>query len=185
MTLVEIAPPGHDVDLAIAYATAGNFTGAPVYRRAACYLHADAVPRLERAVALARAIELRLRIFDGFRPAEAQWRLWSHYPDPDFVADPHTGSRHSRGIALDLTLADASGVPLEMGSPFDEFSTRSHHNNTDIPAAAQRNRYLLLGIMLSAGWELYPFEWWHYQLPDESRYPLLSDSVLPDPLVAA
>ncbi len=34
--------------------------------------------------------------------------------------------------------------------------------------------------MSAAGWDFYGKEWWHYQLFDaRSRYPLLSDSVLP------
>ena len=40
--LVEITPASHAVRLDIVYATARNFTGAPVYRRPACFLHPDA-----------------------------------------------------------------------------------------------------------------------------------------------
>ena len=36
--LIEILPATHDVELEIAYATGNNFTGKPVYSRAACYL---------------------------------------------------------------------------------------------------------------------------------------------------
>jgi D-alanyl-D-alanine dipeptidase len=40
--------------------------------------------------------------------------------------------------------------------------------------------------MTAAGWDFYRNEWWHYQLFDARRlYPLLSDSVLPEPMVAA
>ncbi len=45
--LVEISPPAYDVDLFIAYATAQNFTGKPVYARPGCYLHPDAAACLE------------------------------------------------------------------------------------------------------------------------------------------
>ena len=47
-----------------------------------------------------------------------------------------------------------------------------------ISAEAQRNRALLLGIMTTAGWDFYKNEWWHYQLFDARKFPLLSDSVL-------
>jgi len=179
MSLVEIAAPDFDVDLALAYATADNFTGAPVYRRAGCYLHADAAACLRRATALARRHGLRLRIFDGYRPTEAQWVLWSHFPDADFVADPRLGSPHSRGVAVDLTLVDAAGSALDMGTGFDDFTARSHHGSTDVSVAAQRNRYLLMGLMLSAGWQFYSMEWWHYHVLPFDDYPLLSGSVLP------
>ena len=104
--LVEIAPPRFDVSLALAYASDENITGRPIYRRAACYLHPDAATLLERAVDLAAAQGLKLVIFDGYRPVEAQWALWHRCPDPTFLADPRRGSPHSRGVAVDLSLLD-------------------------------------------------------------------------------
>ncbi len=177
MLLTEIAPPRFDVDLDLRYATADNLTGRPIYCRAHCLLHPDAAQALTRAVALARGINCRLRLYDGFRPTEAQWRLWEALPDPLFIADPRTGSSHSRGIAVDLTLVGADGRPLEMGTSFDDMTARSHHGRTDLPPDAQRHRACLLGIMVAAGWCPYPYEWWHYQLPNAGNYPLLSDSV--------
>jgi D-alanyl-D-alanine dipeptidase len=181
--LVEITPPDYDVELDIAYATPGNITGRPVYRRAACHLHPDAAERLRRAIELAGRIGHRLKIFDAFRPSEAQWVLWNARPDPEFLADPRRGSPHSRGVALDLTLLDRDGRELDMGTPFDCFSPLSHHGNTEVGEAAQRNRFLLLGIMSAAGWDFYSKEWWHYQLFGPGRYPVLSDSVLPRPMM--
>jgi len=179
--LVSIDAETFQVEVALAYAGPDNFTGRPVYRPdAGCWLHADAVPLLRRAVALARPLGLRLRLLDAFRPAEAQWALWTHTPDPEFIADPRRGSLHSMGAALDLDLIDGtSGLPLDMGTGFDAFTPKSHHGNQDIPPEAQRNRHLLLGIMTSAGWDHYRNEWWHYQLFNlRAAYPLLSDSVL-------
>ena len=183
MTLVEIAPPAYAVALELAYATAGNFTGRPIYRRALCLLHRDAAEKLARAIEGAAALGLGLKIFDAFRPSEAQWLMWNHTPDPEFLADPRRGSPHSRGVAVDLTLVDREGRALEMGTPFDAFTARSHHGSLAIPPAAQRNRHLLLGLMSAAGWDFYGREWWHYQLFDARRYPLLSDSALPEPMM--
>ncbi len=177
--LIEILPATHDVELDIAYATANNFTGKPVYRRAACYLHPDAEDLLRRACGLARILGYRIKIFDAFRPAEAQFVLWDHTPDPEFLADPRKGSPHSRGVAVDLTLVDAAGEELDMGTGFDEFDPRSHHGDPGISAEAQRNRMILMGIMTTAGWDFYRNEWWHYQLFDSKRYPVLKDEVLP------
>ena len=185
--LVRIEPaPGLAVDLA--YAGPGNFTGRPVYRPdAGCWLHADAARLLGRAVALARPLGLGLRVRDAFRPAEAQWRLWSHTPDPEFLADPRRGSPHSMGAAVDVELTDlASGAPLDRGTAFDAFTPLSHHACLDIPAPAQRNRALLLGLMTAAGWDFYRNEWWHYQLFDaRATYPVLSDAVLSDQAILA
>ncbi|MBL28005.1 MAG: D-alanyl-D-alanine dipeptidase [Rhodospirillaceae bacterium] len=174
--LIPIAPPDFDVDLYIAYATTDNFTGKPVYRRAACYLHPDAAAALACAIDLAARQGLRFRVFDGFRPSEAQWALWRHTPDPEFLADPRRGSPHSRGVAVDLTLIDQDGRALDMGTGFDAFTPLSHHGAAGITREAERNRMLLLGLMTAAGWDFYRNEWWHYQLFHARRYPLLSDS---------
>ncbi len=177
--LVRIDADEFAVEVALAYATAGNFTGQPVYRAdAACFLNSEAALCLRRAVELARPLGLTLRLLDAFRPSEAQWVLWNHSPDPDFLADPRRGSPHSRGAAVDLTLVDGTGAELDMGTLFDAFTPLSHHGNPGVGAEAQRNRLLLLGLMTSAGWDFYRNEWWHYQLPGAAHYPLLSDSVL-------
>jgi zinc D-Ala-D-Ala dipeptidase len=185
MSLIEIRPESHDVAIELAYATADNVTGKPIYARAACYLHSDAVAALGRAVALARPLGLRLKIFDAFRPSEAQWKLWEARPDPEFVADPRRGSPHSRGVAADLTLIERNGRELDMGTGFDAFTPLSHHANTSVSVTAQRNRLLLLGLMSAAGWAFYDKEWWHYQLPNASDYPMLGDSALPMPMMRA
>ncbi len=186
MTLVSLTTLGLDLDIGLAYATADNVTGAQIYTRAEALLHPDAAEALKRAVALAAPLGLRLKIFDAFRPVEAQWRLWDAFPDPEFVADPRVGSCHSRGIAVDMTLIDAaSGEALDMGTPFDDFTEQSHHGRLDLPVAVQRNRALLLGIMTAAGWDWNCYEWWHYQLFEPQRYPLLTDAAAPCRLMAA
>lgn len=183
MSLIEITPPEFDVEHEIAYATDNNFTGAPVYGRAAAYLHPEAATALKTAIDLAALHGLRFRIFDAFRPSEAQWKLWNHTPDPDFLADPRRGSPHSRGVAVDLTLIDNAGQDLDMGTGFDAFTPLSHHGNRGISAAAHRNRHLLLGIMTDAGWDFYRNEWWHYQLFNSRDYMLLKDTDLPQPMM--
>lgn len=176
MPLVDVAPPMLDLDLDLRYASPDNIAGRVIYRRPRALLHPAAAHALGRAAALAAVQGLRLRLFDAFRPAEAQWVLWRACPDPAFVADPRRGSAHARGVAVDLTLVDAaSGQALDMGTGFDEMGPRAHHGCLDVSPAAQRNRALLLGLMASAGWVHYPCEWWHYQLPDAARYPLLTD----------
>jgi D-alanyl-D-alanine dipeptidase len=84
-----------------------------------------------------------------------------------------------------LTLIDAkSGEALDMGTEFDAFTPLSYHGDTQVSETAQRNRFLLLGLMSAAGWDFYSREWWHYQLFDARRYPVLSDSVLRQGLMA-
>jgi D-alanyl-D-alanine dipeptidase len=183
MDIVRIAPPDFDVDVALAYATAANITGQPIYRNARCWLRRSAAQHLQRAIELAARLDLRLRLFDALRPTEAQWALWRADPNPEFLADPRRGSPHSRGIAVDLTLIDRQGRALEMGTAFDAFTPLAHHGNTDVGVEAQRNRLLLLGLMTAAGWDFYRNEWWHYQLFDPRRFPLIADADLPEPMM--
>ena len=178
MKLIEITKETHGVELDIAYATKNNFTGAPIYGRSCCFLRKEAEVCLTKAKRSAQSLGLKIKIFDAFRPSEAQWVLWNHTPDPNFLADPRRGSPHSRGIAVDLTLIDKTGKDLEMGTDFDTFDHRSHHGNIDVSSEAHHNRHLLMGIMTLAGWDFYKNEWWHYQLHNTHEFPLLSDSVL-------
>ena len=175
MTLVQITPQTHDVIIDILYATDRNFTGKRVYDQPLLFLHKDALPLLERAIELTTQQDLRLKIFDGFRPQTAQERLWASCPDPMYVMPPAKGSLHTRGIAIDLTLVTPNGEELDMGTPFDSFLTASHHGASDISRTAAANRYRLLGIMMSAGWDFYKYEWWHYQLFNPTAYPLLEE----------
>lgn len=174
--LVEITP-SDSVSIWLAYATPQNFTGEPVYQaNAKCFLHPEAAECLHKAVELAKVQGYTIKIFDAYRPSEVQWALWNHSPDPDFLADPRRGSPHSRGVAIDLTLCDADGNELDMGTEFDAFTPLSHHGNTGVSAQAQMNRFILMGIMTTAGWDFYRNEWWHYQLFNSREYPLLSDA---------
>jgi len=70
-----------------------------------------------------------------------------------------------------------------MGTPFDAVTPLSHHASTGVPVEAQRNRFLLLGLMSAAGWDFYGREWWHYQLFDPRRYPLLGNGDAPAPMM--
>lgn len=187
---MKISHPAIDLDLR--YATPDNITRQRIYDRPVALLRPEAHQALVRAAELTAAQGLRLRMFDAYRPVAAQWRLWRICPDPSFVADPRVGSLHNRGVAVDLTLADADGTPMAMGTAFDDMTPQSGHARTDIPVAAQRHRALLLGIMTASGWVHHPQEWWHYNLPDWAAYPPLSDDVegrllmdLPPPTEAA
>lgn len=173
MSLIEITESTHNIVLDMRYATSNNFTGDVIYNSSRCFLHQDALQKLEAAIELAAQQNLRLKILDAYRPQAAQEKLWAVCPDPNYVAPPQSGSHHTRGVAVDLTLIDASGQELDMGTPFDSFDVTSHHGTTRICRQAAHNRYVLLGIMMSAGWDLFINEWWHYQLFKPREYPLI------------
>jgi D-alanyl-D-alanine dipeptidase len=171
MELTRLSHPAIDFDLR--YATSDNITGRPIYRQPVAFLRPEADAALMRACELAERQGLRLIVFDAYRPTAAQRQLWDAVPDPTFVADPGIGSNHTRGIAVDLTLADRHGTPLAMGTGFDDMTPRSYHGLVDISPEAQANRLTLVGLMSIAGFNHYISEWWHYDLPDPAAYPLL------------
>ena len=87
-------------------------------------------------------------------------------------ANPNTPPPHSTGAAIDLTLVDERGQPLDMGSPIDEVSVRSHPDHfqphTDAYGQqAHQHRVLLRRVMNAAGFEQHPNEWWHFSLGDQ------------------
>ncbi|WP_204140712.1 M15 family metallopeptidase [Halomicronema sp. CCY15110] len=98
---------------------------------------------------------------------EAVYQFWA-LPS----ADPKTPPPHSTGAAIDLTLVDSDGQPIDMGSPIDEVSARSHpdHFHNQSHAYSQQvhqHRRLLRQVMSEAGFEQHPNEWWHFSLGDQ------------------
>jgi D-alanyl-D-alanine dipeptidase len=174
MKLIEITEDKYDVNIELLYAKSNNFTGNKIYLKSKCYLHEDALPKLLSAIFLAKTLGYKFKIYDAFRPKEAQEILWNFCPNKNFIAPPYIGSPHSRGIAIDLTLMKNDKI-LNMGTSFDHLYKESYHGNTTISVTAQKNRIILLGIMTTSGWDFYKNEWWHYQLHNSKQWPLISD----------
>lgn len=185
MSLVPVAPLANALIIDLAYGRPDNFTKQVIYATPHCFIHQVAFDKLMHAVKLASAAGYQIKLFDAFRPTEAQEKLWSICPDPRYVADPSKGSLHSRGIAVDLTLTFANGDELDMGTPFDDFTDESHQGCTTISQEAQRNRLILNGIMHLAGFTTIKYEWWHFNAEDPNQYPLLSDGDAPLPIMSA
>ncbi|MES2051219.1 MAG: D-alanyl-D-alanine dipeptidase [Pseudomonadota bacterium] len=183
--LVHITPQTHKVVIDMMYAGPSNFTGKVIYEFAECFLHPQAEAALRKAVAAASGFGFTLRIFDAYRPQQAQEALWAHLPDPHYVANPAIGSNHTRGVALDLTLLDGRGEELDMGTPVDTMTPASHHFYPALSAAVMLNRMHLLTIMLEAGFVHHPNEWWHYQLADAHSFELIGQEGFEASLAAA
>ena len=173
--LVEISWREHRILVDLAYAGAGNLALRPIYGNAACLVRRETETCLRRAAYQADLCGLRLKIIDGYRPPEAQAQLWTLVPDKRYLVDPEVGSNHSRGVAVDLTLVDEDGQDLDMGTKFDTLADASRHRAAGLPPEIHRNRFLLLGIMRTSGFQEMEDEWWHYELPDARSYPVLQD----------
>ena len=87
-------------------------------------------------------------------------------------SDPRTPPPHSTGAAVDVTLVNANGKTIDMGSPIDELSPRSYpnhfldHQNKESQKYHQ-HRQLLAEGMIFGGFQQHPQEWWHFSLGDQ------------------
>lgn len=86
-----------------------------------------------------------------------------------FVA-PLEVAPHVAGAAVDLTLVDERGAPLDLGTPIDatpeQSGGRCFFAAPGIGAAARAHRDLLADVLGGAGLVNYPTEWWHWSYGD-------------------
>jgi D-alanyl-D-alanine dipeptidase len=159
----------------IYYETPNNFTRQKLYRNPQLFLCAEAAHKLKLVQDSLLKHGLSVLLFDAYRPYRVTQIMWKIVPDENYAANPAYGSGHNRGVAVDLTLADANtGKPLEMPTPFDSFSDTAHHSFNALPDNQLRNRQLLKAVMEHFGFKALSTEWWHYSLPDPKRYPIVN-----------
>jgi D-alanyl-D-alanine dipeptidase len=150
------------------------------------HLRQGVLDRLLRAQALLPD-GLRLLFVEGYRPPALQRHYFEKYAGtlrsahPDWSADRiHTAASryvsppgiapHSAGAAVDLTLADADGRELDLGTAMnadpEESDGACYTGAGNISEQARANRALLSGALTAAGLVNYPTEWWHWSYGD-------------------
>ncbi len=167
------------IGIDLRYATPDNFVGRNLYSPLDCaFLHKDAAAALERAVAWLglRRPDYQFLVLDALRPQRVQEQLWQALQGTDllgYIAEPGRGSIHSFGMALDVTLLDAQGCELDMGTAFDDLSERSHPAKEaellargELSARQVESRRWLRDAMLQAGFHGINSEWWHFDCGD-------------------
>ncbi len=171
--LVELRSIDPSIRYDIRYATTNNFMGDVFYSQAKAFLQRPAAEALARANQRLREQGYGLLIHDAYRPWYVTKMFWDATPAEmkHFVADPSQGSRHNRGAAVDLTMFDlATGDVVHTVGGYDEFSDRSY---PDYPGGTDEQRWyreLLRGAMEAEGFEVYEWEWWHFDYGDWERY---------------
>lgn len=160
-----------DIVVELRYATENNFTGQVIYEFTELWLRYGTVKKLMAVQEEVKQSGLYLKVWDGFRPTAAQFKLWEVCPDATYVADPNNGfSSHSRGNTVDLTLVYADGTELTMPTGFDDFSTLADRDYSDCSPEAAANARFLENIMTEHGFKPYSGEWWHFS--DTQSYPV-------------
>ena len=167
------------IQVDLRYASANNFVGRDLYSPLDCaWLHRESAEALEKSVtwlALQRA-DLRMLVLDALRPQRVQEQLWRALLGTnllEYLANPIRGSIHSFGMAVDITLVEANGRELDMGTLFDDLTERSHparENDFLVRGELTRqqidNRKLLREAMRQGGWTGINSEWWHFDCGD-------------------
>ncbi|MEU7696919.1 M15 family metallopeptidase [Streptomyces sp. NPDC039028] len=144
---------------------------------------------LERLLTAQAALPqgLRLLFVEGYRPPSLQREYfqeyagqlradhadWSderiHTAASRYVSPPEIAP-HSAGAAVDLTLADADGRELDLGTRMnadpEESNGACYTDAADISEEARTNRHTLSSALTTAGLVNYPTEWWHWSYGD-------------------
>jgi zinc D-Ala-D-Ala dipeptidase len=152
------------------YATRRNLAARALYPAGMpCLLKRVTAEKLRRAQQLLTAEGYALRIWDAWRPAEAQIILHARSPHAGLFTAPEAGwSRHCAGISVDVTLLDDAGRELSMPTGFDEdYHHASAHYTGGDPLIAKHLR-ILQAAMRRAGFLIHPAEWWHFDDADFS-----------------
>lgn len=169
----------------IRYATDNNFVGKRVdgYKAPLCIIERQAAKALTEVNSQLMANDMRLKIFDCYRPEKAvdHFMRWvndgndqatknDYYPNLEklalkggYIAER---SGHSRGYTIDLTIEhiNASGEykELDMGAPYDFFDSISNTHSDLITPTQLQNRLILKRVMLENDFSDYSLEWWHF-----------------------
>ena len=177
--LVDVRSIDSTIQVDLRYATANNFTGAPLpgYEAKRALLRREAAAALGRVQARLRSKGLGLRVFDAYRPVRASRAMveWAERTgkrallESGYIAGR---SLHNLGGAVDLTMVDlATGFEVSMGTTFDNL-TATGDRTTDTSREAPRSRQTLVEAMKSEGFSPHGGAWWHFNYPLEGAVAL-------------
>ena len=178
--LVDIQKIAPGILVELKYSTTDNFIKKDVYGDLTrAYMQPEMAKRLAKASAMLSKFYpgFRLLVYDAARPNSAQYALWDALDDlkipegkkPMYVADPRKGSNHNFGCAVDLTVVDKNGKPLDMGTKFDYFGPLAYPRSEQqmleqgkLTAKQIENRKILRNVMNASGFTTNTTEWWHF-----------------------
>jgi D-alanyl-D-alanine dipeptidase len=160
------------------YSSTDNFMHKQLYHSIKkAYLVKEVAVRLAKCQGLLTQLNpgYHLLVYDAMRPVAVQKEMWESLDTipvaqrTKFVSNPKNGSLHNYGAAVDLTIANEKGEPLDMGAGFDEIrliaypELEAHFLQTgELTLQHVENRRLLRKVMQSQGFRNLPTEWWHF-----------------------
>lgn len=194
---------GEPIVIDMVYADANhpeNIFGIAAYHaKARLILHKELARIVIKASRLLKEqYDWTLVLKDGLRTIEAQRALMDtdivrrnpHWlEEPRLLSGPGQGA-HPRGMAIDVSVNNAAGTPIDMGTPFDAMVPESARDYKGFQAHILRNRAKLEKAFVESAASLslpllpLPSEWWDFRLPASYNglYNPLSDDDLPEEL---
>lgn len=176
--LVDIQSLDSTILVDVKYSSEDNFLGIDLYGNLnRIYLQPDVAERLVKAQKKLKQIDSTksLLVYDGVRPRSVQWKMWNTLDTlppgqrGKFVSNPRNGSLHNFGAAIDLTIADSDGNPVDMGAPYDHIGKIAYPSMEKIyldsgmlSLEQVNNRKLLRRVMWAGGFWVIQTEWWHF-----------------------
>ena len=170
---VDVRSVDPTITVELRYAGPNNFLGHSLYPVGT---RALARPEVASALAVAQSVLRRyqygLKIWDAYRPAAVQAKLWQALRNSDYVANPEigVGSLHSWGIAVDATIVDSWNRPVSMPSDFDDFTPAAMWRYAGSSPEIRAHVRLLQYAMHKAGFWGLRTEWWHFTIADWQNY---------------
>jgi len=163
------------------YSTPNNFTGCIIYNFTDAYLRYGTTLKLRNAEQQLEDLGYTIKIWDAFRPFEAQVALWNAYPNGNYVANPQKGyTSNNLGNTVDITIVKLNDTEVNMPTDFDDFTAKANRDYSDVSEEQANHAILLETIMINCGFKGYSNEWWHYEdvdlyEPDENFLPPVSN----------
>ena len=171
--LVDVRSVDPTIIVELRYAGRNNLVGYPLYPRGTSALaRPEVASGLATAQSFLRRYQFGLKIWDAYRPAAVQEKLWHTSHNNDYVANPEVGigSPHRWGVAIDATLVDTWNRPVRMPSDFDDFTPAAMWRYIGPHADVRAHVHLLQVAMLKAGFWGLRTEWWHFTIADWQKY---------------
>ena len=163
--LTDVAALDPSIIRDIKYATADNFTGQVLYPSDRCLLREPVAMRLLQAQRNLRSQGLGLKVFDCYRPIEVQRKMWSIYPDADYVANP---AFPAPAIIVAHRLMSAWWTQVGRELPMPSRSSMNFLNNPTSIIWGRRRKSCVIAVkfcrnaMQQVGFFTVTTEWWHF-----------------------
>ncbi|MEO9530949.1 MAG: M15 family metallopeptidase [Crocinitomicaceae bacterium] len=175
--LVNIQDIDSSILVELRYSTENNFMEKDVYGHLnRAYLQEKVAQDLAKCQVYLKEKDssLTLLVYDAVRPRSVQQYMWDILDMPiwektKFVSNPKNGSLHNYGCAVDLTIADNDGTPLDMGAGYDDARKiaypryeQAYLDSGMLDSSQISNRSLLREVLKAGGFWNIQTEWWHF-----------------------